>query len=95
MAVPKLTYPCGFVHDLSPIPDVGWITVRDGDYDELVETERHQGDASPRAFVRLTGRLYECPECGRVMWEKPGEGRFTTFRREDRADENDPAKRLV
>jgi hypothetical protein len=30
--VPKLVCPCGFVHDLSPIPDDGWVTVRDRDY---------------------------------------------------------------
>jgi len=82
--MPKLVCPCGFVHDLSPIPDAGWITVRDRDYEALIEAERLSGpdDAGPRAFVRLTGRIYECPECKRIMWEKPGEGRFSIFRPE-------------
>lgn len=83
--MPKLVCPCGFVHDLSPIPDRGWVTVRDVDYEALVASERRE--PAPGAehkdkpgFVRLTGRLYECPECGRILWERPGESEFRTFR---------------
>ena len=81
--MPKLVCPCGFVHDLSPIPDDGWITIRDADFEALVESERAQPGAAkgePSAFVELTGRLYECPECGRVMWERPDGQTFRIFR---------------
>ena len=72
--MPKLTCPCGFVHDLSPIPDHGWKTVRDVDYDELLEAEKA---ADPARVVALYGLLYDCPQCARVLWSPPGS---TTFR---------------
>jgi hypothetical protein len=80
--MPKLVCPCGFVHDLSPIPDGGWVTVRDADYEALIEswTGSKVAEGGPSAFVRLTGRLYECPECGGVLWEKPGEQSFRAYR---------------
>jgi hypothetical protein len=84
--MPKLVCPCGYAHDLSPIPDAGWIIVRDEDYEELVEAERRTTgaeDSPSSAFVRLTGLLYDCPECGRVMWQRPGEERFKTYRLEE------------
>jgi hypothetical protein len=85
--MPKLKCPCGFVHDLSPIPDAAWITVRDRDYEALVEAERRSdaNNSGPRAFVRLTGRIYECPECRRIMWEKAGHEGFVVFRPENDA----------
>jgi len=73
--MPKLPCPCGYMHDLTPIPDHGWITVRDRDYEELGEkvldaTERH-------------GLLYECPSCGRIMWQPPNETHvFRVYKRE-------------
>ena len=36
-AMPKLPCPCGYVHDLTPVPDGGWITVRDRDYEDRAE----------------------------------------------------------
>jgi hypothetical protein len=84
--MPKLVCRCGYVHDLSPIPDAGWITVRDADYEELVEGERRgsgEEDSPSSTFVRLTGRIYDCPVCGRVIWERPGEDRFTTYCKEE------------
>jgi hypothetical protein len=81
--MPKLVCPCGFVHDLSPIPDEGWVTVRDVDYEALVASERAgpgSGESAPSMFVRLAGLLYECTECGRLMWKKPGKSEFRIFR---------------
>jgi hypothetical protein len=80
--MPKLGCPCGFVHDLSPIPDDGWVTVRDRDYEALVKVEvaMHAGNREGICqSVELTGRLYECPKCGRVMWQRSGEERFAVF----------------
>src|SRR4051795_9762675 len=64
--MPKLGCPCGFVHDLTPIPDAGWVTTRDVDMEE-------PEDRRPR------GLLYECPQCGRIMWRKPGSDRYDIF----------------
>jgi len=79
--MPKLACPCGFVHNLSPIPDDGWITVRDRDYDSMVDAElelRNHPNA-PDDAVNYHGSLYECPDCGRIMWQKPGNEQFSIF----------------
>jgi hypothetical protein len=83
--MPKLRCHCGYVHDLSPIPDAGYVVVADRDYEALVEAERVQSatsDRGPSPFVSLTGRIYECPECGRIMWERPGDRAFRIYRPE-------------
>ena len=54
--MPKLTCLCGFVHNLSPIPDEGYHTIR----------ERDRVDD----WDDLWGLLYECPECGRLAWTR-------------------------
>jgi hypothetical protein len=93
--MPSLRCPCGFVHDLSVVPDDGWITVRDARYAHLLDAERVLAEAAAsgeddeaederradadRAFVDLTGRLYECPRCGRLMWQRDGEDDYRTF----------------
>jgi hypothetical protein len=71
--MPKLLCPCGFVHNLSPIPDEGWISVRDYDYDAFTEAiiaENNAPPGSPSLAGRFLGSLYECPERGRVLWSK-------------------------
>ena len=78
----KLMCPCGFVHNLSPIPDDGWLTIRDRDHDALLPAESApQPDSAEvsRRTLELSGRLYECPQCGRLMWSLPGD-RCTSFR---------------
>ena len=90
--MPKLICRCGYVHDLSPIPDAGWVTVRDREYEELIalhcEAERRQqsGEAVSRPREKLfgeivarRGRLYECPTCGRLMWKRPGGSTYAVF----------------
>jgi hypothetical protein len=83
--MPKLSCPCGFAHNLTPIPDDGWITVRDREYEELIEAELEvqQNPTGSDRVVKYWGVLYECPDCGRIMWEKPGEERFTIYRRDE------------
>jgi hypothetical protein len=81
--MPKLTCPCHFVHSLSAVTNNSWRTVRD------VDTERHwaaieDGDVS--AIVATIGLLYECPQCGRLMWKKPGDAKFLIYAREPPAD---------
>ncbi len=90
--MPKLKCPCGFIHDLSPIPDEGWITVRDKDYERLVETEvelhqtKFQGSdlharhgELTRVVTELQGVLYQCPECGRIMWKPENSEQFRVY----------------
>src|SRR3569623_1785025 len=69
LAMPKLGCLCGHVHNLSPIPDAGWITIRDVDYETVIELETSHAKGAARAeLISLQGRMYECPECGRLMW---------------------------
>jgi hypothetical protein len=78
--MPKLHCPCGFVHNLTPIPDDGWRTLRDTDLDrhwEAIERSETNGIAF--------GLLYECPLCLRLMWKKPGEMEFMIYARESSA----------
>ena len=80
--VPKLACQCGFVHNLSPIPDDGWLTIRDRDYDKYMPAELEPqpcGEEVVRQMVAASGRLYECPQCERLMWSLPGD-RCTIFR---------------
>ena len=62
--MPKLTCPCGYVHDLSPIPDEGWLTMRDCDYADAYPqpggTAPDPSDVMSR-LMKLCGLLYECP----------------------------------
>src|SRR5262245_60339283 len=64
--MPKLGCPCGFVHDLTAIPDAGWITTPDADMGGPEDRKRR-------------GLLYECPQCGRIMWRKPDSDRYDVF----------------
>jgi hypothetical protein len=90
--MPKLMCRCGYIHNLSPIPDAGWVTILDGDYDELIAaqimdstdpaTARAKGEPE-RTYVRVTGSLYECPECGRILWKRPGDTEYRSFALEE------------
>ena len=83
--MPKLACPCGFVHNLSPIPDDGWRAIRDKDLEAYLRHERAYSDGfdavegSParkasdiggQELFRMETLLYECPQCGRIMWQK-------------------------
>ena len=81
--MPKLACPCGFVHNLSPIPDDGWHTLRDRDFAALYTVNTPTPDVHAEVLDLVSqesGSLYECPQCGRIMWEKPGEDKFTVYR---------------
>ena len=83
---------------MSPIPDDGWITVRDHDYESLTEAERKihdisgggslpamddprsdEYDASMAAIANATGLMYERPDCGIIMWQKPRSDVFQPY----------------
>ena len=73
--MPKLPCPCGYVHDLSPIPDAGWLTVSDRDYDRLVELHNDRDTLS----AAIWGRLYGCPKCGRLRWRQNWGDEYKTW----------------
>jgi hypothetical protein len=89
----KLSCRCGYMHDLAPIPDAGWLTVRDADYDRLLDAEHLCDELATRAggtdtadfaaaeqsVADLTGLLYECPECGSLLWKPAGEAEFRCY----------------
>jgi hypothetical protein len=75
--MPKLFCPCGFTHDLTPIPDMGWQTIRDMDIEKYVTA-----NFKPTVEVGLAGLLYECHQCGRLMWKKPGATNFKVYKPE-------------
>jgi hypothetical protein len=92
----KLWCRCGYGHDLAPIPDAGWLTVRDADYDRLLDAEHVCDELAARpggtdsadfaaaelAVAELTGLLYECPRCGALLWKPPGATDFRCYRPE-------------
>ena len=92
--MPKLDCPCGFVHDLSPIPDDGWVAIPDKDMEAYIQhkrayldgfhapegsTERKASNAGGREIIRMSTLLYECPKCGRIMWRKTRDGDFQIY----------------
>jgi len=92
--MPKLPCKCGYVHDLSPIPDNGWLTIRDSNYEQLISAEKLRTDLSSSSELsakliesdqmvnKLVGLLYECPKCGGVMWKKPEQKEFLFYHRD-------------
>jgi hypothetical protein len=70
---------------MSPIPDDGWKTVRDRDYEALIAAESADPHDTARV-VALWGLLYLCPECGRLMWKREGEKHFRVFNPESPAE---------
>ena len=94
--MPKLQCPCGFVHDMSPIPDDGWLTIRAKDYDDLYPSESSGPDemrAQWSELMKRAGGMYVCPQCGRLMWSPPGNDcwyEFQAFVPEDRMTPNAP-----
>ena len=81
--MPKLRCVCGHVIDLSSIPDDGWITVRDADYERLLAAE--QTEISERITTPLQGRLYECMQCRRLHWQREGSREFRVYSSEPTA----------
>ena len=82
--MPKVVCRCGYRHDLSSIPDGGWIAIRDQDYAQVLalETRRASGSATPAIeaeLARLRRRFYQCPDCRRIVWLKRGSDEVSFF----------------
>jgi hypothetical protein len=76
----QLQCPCGYVHDPDTQPDAAWLTIPDAEYDamesEILRFHReHRGEEVQTEF----GRIYECPECRRLMWSRPGDATYAVF----------------
>ena len=96
--MPKLACPCGFVHNLTPCPDDGWRAIRDKDMEAYIKhdhaysegfdapegsPERDASDLGGRETLRMRTMLYECPQCGRIMWRKLRGENFHIYLPED------------
>jgi hypothetical protein len=56
--MPELVCPCGFRNNLSPIPDDGWLTVRDRDHDAMsVLSHRNMRHRVARASKTMVTRV--------------------------------------
>jgi hypothetical protein len=93
--MPKLPCPCGYVHHTGMMPDAAWLTVRDADMEAFLahsrlyedgfnapvgEPERAASDESGAKMMGMQGRLYECPECGVILWRPHRGGEYRAFR---------------
>ena len=67
--MPKLSCPCGYIHNLSQIPDAGWITIRDEEFDSI-STSGLGSEEKLDALYSASGSIYVCPNCERLMWAK-------------------------
>ncbi len=80
--MPKLLCACGHVHDLSPIPDEGYVLIRDRSLEEAIQPAAEK-ERWERIYRSARG-MYECPKCGRIMIErKERSGEFRCYRPED------------
>jgi hypothetical protein len=79
--VPTLACRCGYVHNLSPIPDDGFQVLPDWATDKLLYTRETKPEDWEIPELRRSAlrRLYSCPNCEAVMWDRAGDGRFTTY----------------
>lgn len=73
---------CGHVLELDPVPDEDWVTIRTKECSPWL----HGLATNEAALSEIRGHLgclYECPQCGRLKWFKPGSETAVIYRRED------------
>lgn len=79
--MPKLACRCGYVHNLSPIPDDGFQVLPDWATDKLLythETEPEDWEIEEHRQTVLS-RLYLCTNCEAIMWDSAGDGHYKTY----------------
>jgi hypothetical protein len=76
--MPKLSCRCGYVHNLSPIPDDGFQVFPDWATDKLLYADETRTDEWEIRDLHQTAlsRLYSCPHCEAIMWDKAGDGKL-------------------
>ncbi|WP_238008381.1 hypothetical protein KZZ52_23360 [Dactylosporangium sp. AC04546] len=78
--MPKLACRCGYIHNLSPIPDDGFQVLPDWATDKLLYADATTEEWEARQLREAAlSRLYSCPNCEAIMWDKAGDGHFRTF----------------
>jgi hypothetical protein len=84
--MPKLPCWCGYVHNLSAIPDDGFQVLPDWATDKLLYASVPALDDREIDDLRRTAlsRLYLCPNCEAIMWDRAGDDHFTTYLRRER-----------
>lgn len=82
----KLACPCGFVHNLSPVPDAGFLTIPNRIYESLLEADVHRDvtnettySAADKIWEEHVGLMYQCPRCERLMWMKANEDTYQIY----------------
>jgi hypothetical protein len=70
----------GYAHDLDAEPDEAWLTLPDRDYETLEQEIVRYHTVSRSGEIQVEfGRIYECPECRRIMWARPGDSEYQVF----------------
>lgn len=84
--MPKLPCRCGYVHNLSAIPDDGFQVLPDWATDRLLYVSTPPLDDWQLDDLRRTAlsRLYLCPNCEAIMWDRAGDDHFATYVRCER-----------
>lgn len=79
--MPKLPCRCGYVHNLSQIPDDGFQVFPDWATDKLLYTRDTRPEDWEVAELRRTAlaRLYSCPNCEAVMWNRAMDGQYRIY----------------
>ena len=79
--MPKLSCRCGYVHNLSPIPDDGFQVLPDWATDKLLYTLETKPEGWEIGELRRTAlsRLYACPNCEAIMWDRAGDRHYKTY----------------
>jgi hypothetical protein len=79
--MPKLPCRCGYVHNLSNIPDDGYRVLSAFALDRLLSmTERQAEDWEVLDLLRTdVTSLYSCPNCEALLWERANDGYFMQY----------------
>ncbi|HEX4661329.1 MAG TPA: hypothetical protein VH307_28375 [Streptosporangiaceae bacterium] len=79
--MPMLACRCGYVHNLSPIPDDGFKVLPDWATDKLLYTLETKPEDWEIDELRRTAlsRLYSCPNCEAIMWDRAGDGHYKRY----------------
>jgi hypothetical protein len=84
--MPKLGCRCGYTHNLSPIPDDGFRVFPDWASEKILYTPSTNLEAWEVHDLYRTAlsRLYLCPNCEAIMWDRTGDGDFVTYLPDER-----------
>ena len=83
---PRSICNCGYVFDYQSTISNLWDVTKKTNYREIKELKQNISTASieekralRKVLRRLQETIFQCPECSRIMWYKPGETLFQVF----------------